>query len=237
MADFLLVHGACHGAWCWRDLIPALKAEGHSARAIDMPSHGDDPTPASEVTLANCGQSVLDACTPGTIVVGHSWGGYPISWAAEANPNLMRALVYLCAYVPENGVSMADMRRRAKRQPVMGALTFSDDRVTASFDPKAAAGLFYSDCAQDVMDYALARLCPQPVLPQNQPIDVGPAWESVPKFYIRCLHDETIPPEYQAEMVQDWPRDRVFEMPTSHSPFFSDPNGLAALLTRIAGRF
>ena len=38
MAAFLLVHGSCHGAWCWRDVIPALDGLGHSARAVDLRS-------------------------------------------------------------------------------------------------------------------------------------------------------------------------------------------------------
>ena len=39
MARFLLIHGSCHGAWCWRDLLPELAARGHEARAIDLPFH------------------------------------------------------------------------------------------------------------------------------------------------------------------------------------------------------
>ena len=30
MAEYLLIHGSCHGAWCWRDVIPALEALGHA---------------------------------------------------------------------------------------------------------------------------------------------------------------------------------------------------------------
>ena len=51
MSDFLLIHGSCHGAWCWDDLIPELEALGHTARAIDLPSHGADKTPVAEVSL------------------------------------------------------------------------------------------------------------------------------------------------------------------------------------------
>ncbi|MGR3365166.1 MAG: alpha/beta fold hydrolase, partial [Maritimibacter harenae] len=61
MARFLLIHGSNHGAWCWRDTIPALEALGHEARAIDLPSHGDDPTPIAEVTLDGYADAVLEA--------------------------------------------------------------------------------------------------------------------------------------------------------------------------------
>ncbi|MGD9861845.1 MAG: alpha/beta fold hydrolase [Pseudodonghicola sp.] len=234
MADFLLIHGSCHGAWCWRDLIPQLTALGHSARAIDLPGHGDDPTPLAEATLEGCRDAILAASGPQTIVLGHSWGGYPISAAAEAAPEKMRGLIYLCAYVPISGLSMVEMRKRAARQPLMPAVRRSEDGLSFDFDPAQVPELFYHDCPQAAVAYAMPRLCPQATRPQATPLEVTGRWQGVPKAYIRCSEDRAIPPEYQAEMVQDWPRDRVFTLPTSHSPFFSDPAGLAALLDRIA---
>jgi len=234
MADFLLIHGSCHGAWCWRDVIPALQALGHGARAIDLPSHGDDRTPLAKVTLEGCRDAILAASTPDTVILGHSWGGYPISAAGEAAPEAMRALVYLCAYVPISGLSMVDMRKRAKRQPLMPAVRRSDDRISFTFDPDMAPDLFYHDCPEEAVAYAMPRLTPQAIAPQSTPLTVTGRYASVPKYYIRCTKDHAIPPEYQAEMVRDWPEDHVLSLPTSHSPFFSDPRELAARLDRIA---
>ncbi|MDX2485617.1 MAG: alpha/beta fold hydrolase [Pseudodonghicola sp.] len=234
MADFLLIHGSCHGAWCWRDVIPALTALGHGARAIDMPSHGDDSTPLDQVTLAGCRDAILAASTPDTIIVGHSWGGYPISAAGEAAPEKMRALIYLCAYVPISGLSMIDMRKRAKRQPLMPAVRRAEDGLSYTFDPDRLRELFYHDCPDGTVAYAMPRLCPQATHPQTAPLTLTERYQTLPKAYVRCADDQAIPPEYQAEMVQDWPRDRVFSLPTSHSPFFAAPSALAALLDQIA---
>lgn len=234
MAGFLLIHGSCHGAWCWRDLVPALEAAGHRARAIDLPGSGDDTTPPDTVTLDMCRDSVLEASDPATIVVGHSWGGFPISAAAQADPAAMRGLIYLCAYVPVPGLSMIDMRRRGPRQTLSGKVLRDPASPTYRIDPKAAPELFYNDCAPDVAAWATGRLTPQPVAPQETPLELGPEFESVAKAYVQCTDDQTIPPEYQAQMVADWPRERVFAMPTSHSPFLSDPAGLASVLGRAA---
>ena len=68
MAEFLLIHGSCHGAWCWRDVLPELIELGNTARALDLPSHGDDRTPIAEVTLALYRDAILDAID--TPVVG-----------------------------------------------------------------------------------------------------------------------------------------------------------------------
>src|SRR5713226_8538964 len=38
--EFLLVHGACHGAWCWEEVAGRLRARGHRVAALDLPGHG-----------------------------------------------------------------------------------------------------------------------------------------------------------------------------------------------------
>lgn len=234
MADFLLVHGSCHGAWCWRDLIPALQALGHTARAIDMPSHGSDPTPVAQVTLAGCRDAVLAASTPETIIVGHSWGGYPISAAAEADPSAMKALVYLCAYVPKDGMSMVEMRRQSPRQTIADAVDKSADGLSYTVKPDCVQELFYHDCPPATVRNALARLCPQPIAPQDTPLPLTDRWDQVPKAYIRATDDRTIPPEYQAQMSLSVPPDMRFDIDSSHSPFFSQPDTLAGILNAIA---
>ena len=234
MAEFLLVHGSCHGAWCWAEVIDALAARGHDARAIDLPSAGNDPTPLASVTLDDCRDAVLAAATPQSIVVGHSWGGFPISAAAEADPGALKALVYLCAYVPESGLSMTDMRRKSPRRTLIGAVITDDDQVYYEFDPVRTPELFYHDCSSDDAFLALGHLTPQPILPQATPLTLSDRFAGVAKYYIRCAGDRVIPPEYQAAMTEGWPADHVVEMATGHSPFYADPEGLAQRLDAIA---
>lgn len=233
MSDFLLIHGSCHGAWCWRDVIPALQALGHTARAIDLPSHGADKTPLADVTLENCGQAVRDAISGPTVLVGHSWGGYPITAAAELDPTHITRLVYLCAYTPWDGMSLADMRRQADRQPVLGAVEKSEDGISYTVKPDQQRALFYHDCPDDAVAFARANLCPQAIKPQETPLTVTDRSAQIPRSYIRCSNDQTIPPEFQTVMAGRFAPEDRHEMPTSHSPFFADPNGLAALLDRI----
>lgn len=233
MTDFLLVHGSCHGAWCWRDVIPALEALGHSARAIDLPSHGQDPTPAAEVTLESYARAVIEAIDGKAVLVGHSMGGYPITQAAEYAPERVARLIYLCAYVPRPGESLADMRRSASRQPLAPAIRVAPDRVTMSFDPQMAEAVFYHDCPEGTVEYALAHLCPQPMKPQSTPLDATGRSAGIPRSYIRCDDDRAIPPEFQESLTRDWPAEDVHALPVSHSPFFAMPERLAALLDEI----
>ncbi len=236
MTDFLLVHGSCHGAWCWRDLIPELTALGHSARAIDMPSHGSDPTPIADVTLDTCRDRILEASTPNTIIVGHSWGGYPVSAAAEANPKAMRGLIYISAYVPQSGLSMIEMRKRAPRQLIGEAVEKSADGLSYRVLPDRVQPLFYHDCPTDIVAYAFARLCPQAIRPQDTPLPTGDNFATMPKAYIRTLDDRTVPTEYQEQMSHCAAPELRLTIDSSHSPFFSHPKELAELIDRAARR-
>ena len=234
MTDFLLIHGSCHGAWCWERVIPALEARGHSARAIDLPGHVHDDTPPQEAALEACRDAILAAATPETVVVGHSWGGYPISAAGKARPEALRGLISLCAYVPISGLSMVEMRKRAARQPLLPAIRRSADGASFTFDPARVPELFYHDGPARAVARALPRLTAQPIAPQATPLTVTERLARLPRAYIRCTEDRAIPPEFQAEMVANWPPEQVHDRPWSHSPFYADPEGLAVLLGEIA---
>lgn len=234
MAEFLLIHGSCHGAWCWHRVIPALAVLGHQAQAIDLPGHGRDRTPAEAVTLDSYAEAIQSALAGPTIVVGHSMAGYPITAAAERDPARIRALVYLCAYAPVDGLSLADMRRAGPRQPLAPAIRVDAGRVTFSFDPAMADDLFYHDCDAEARALAALCLCPQPILPQETPLRLTARSQSLPRHYIRCTEDRAIPPEYQEVMAAGFDPGCVTTLPASHSPFFAMPAALAARLDQIA---
>ncbi|MGB7318127.1 MAG: alpha/beta fold hydrolase [Planktotalea sp.] len=234
MAEFLLVHGSCHGAWCWRDVVPALEGLGHRVRAIDLPSHGADKTPIADVTLDLYRDAILNAIEAPVHLVGHSMAGFPIAAAAQAQPSKIARLIYLCAYAPISGSSLVDMRKMQARQPLLDAIEMSEDRLSWSPKKGLARETFYHDCPDEAVAFAEANIVPQANLPQVTKLALGANYEGVAKSYIRCADDRTIPPEFQTEMAQRIPAIDRHEMQTSHSPFFADPVGLAALLDKIA---
>ncbi|SMX38024.1 alpha/beta fold hydrolase [Maliponia aquimaris] len=227
MARLLLIHGAAHGAWCWRDTLPALAALGHQVRALDLPSHGQDRTPVNDVTLDLYGQAIVEALDGPTVLVGHSMGGYAITRAAELDPTQIAGLVYLCAYDPWPDLSLAQMRMKAPSQPLLPALRVSEDRLSFTVDPQMARDLFYHDCPPDTVEFALANLCPQAVAASSVPVALTAGSQDLPRSYILCTEDRTIPPAFQRQMAARFAPDRVAELPSSHSPFFSMPGALA----------
>ena len=234
MSEIILVHGSCHGAWCWRDVIPELEHMGHRVKAIDLPGHGGNPRPVGEITLDLYAQAILDAIDRRAIVVGHSMAGFPISAAAEAEPSKIERLVYLCAYAPRNGVSLVDMRMEAPRQPLLDAIEKAPDGLGFTFRDSHLAKALYHDCPVGTVEYARQNLCMQAIKPQATPISLGADYASVPRTYIRCDDDQAIPPEYQRTMTTGWPAQDVHALPASHSPFFSMPRRLARLIDEVA---
>lgn len=227
MSDLLLVHGSCHGAWCWDAVIPALARLGITASAIDLPGRDGSPT-----ALNAYAKAILAAASPGTVLVGHSAGGYAITAAAEADPGRFAGLVYLCAYLPSPGKSLADMRRAGPSQPLHPAIRVAKDRGSFTIDPDFAPAVFYHDCPPEVAAAAAARLCPQPVLPQETSLWPVAATK-LPRHYIICSQDRAIPPEYQAQMASDLPPRAISTLDASHSPFLSMPDQLATRFAEI----
>jgi pimeloyl-ACP methyl ester carboxylesterase len=237
MANILLVHGSCHGAWCWRDLIPILARQGHTVRAIDLPGNGEDRTPLANVTLDGYRDAVVAALgrfDGPVILLGHSAGGYPISAAAMAVPHKIAHLVYLCAYTPKTGFGMVHRRTEAPRQPLLPAVQKSDDGISYTVRADWQASAFYGDCTEEQRAYAAKHLCPQPILPQDTPLTVSDTLRALPKSYIRCARDGAIPEEFQTVMANDWGEFTRYDLDSDHSPFFSHPTQLAEILGRVS---
>src|SRR5688500_14644198 len=107
-ATFILVHGAWHGGWCWRKVVPLLRAAGHAAHAPTLTGLGERVHLATpEVGLDTHVRDVLNLLEyedlSGVVLVGHSYGGLVIASAAEHAPERLAHLVYLDADIREDG--------------------------------------------------------------------------------------------------------------------------------------
>ena len=204
MATFLLIHGAWHGGWCWGRLVAELEARGHAAHAPDLPGHGTDPAEAALVTFEDYVTRVtntLRALPEPAVLVGHSMGGMPISAAAESLPDRVRALVYLCAFLPRDGESLMDVEGRNPRSTVPGAAEPDPSGTLLTIPAERHRELFYGDLDEATMADAQERLTPQPAAPFGAPVSLGEAFAGVPKHYVECTRDGAISIELQRDMA------------------------------------
>ncbi|XP_076909370.1 salicylic acid-binding protein 2-like [Bidens hawaiensis] len=104
---FVLVHGACHGAWCWFKLKPLLEAAGHCVSAFDLSASGTNTEQIQHVaTLLDYNKPLLEfmATLPQdekVVLVGHSLGGMNTALAMEMFPEKVAVGVFLAAFMPD----------------------------------------------------------------------------------------------------------------------------------------
>jgi pimeloyl-ACP methyl ester carboxylesterase len=116
--------------------------------------------------------------------------------------------------------------------PIVGALRLSEDRLLLSIDPELAPFVFYGDLSDAAATAATEKLVPSIALTFDEPAGY-PAWQSVPSTMVRCLDDNAIHPDRQAQMGAKL--DQTIDLPSSHSPFLSRPEEVADILDTIAG--
>lgn len=232
---YILVHGAWHGAWCWRSVVPLLARTGAQVLAPDLPGHGQDRTPPDQVTFRGYIERVratVEQARGPVILVGHSLGGQVITQVAEECANQIARLVYLTALLPRDGESAMDAI--AAQQDALTPQGWEMTEQGIRLLPEEAPALFYHDCSRDDIAFALRHLCLQAYEPLEAPVSLSARFASVPRAYIVCTADRMISPAIQQRIAMATPCHPVFTLPSSHSPFFSMPEKLAACLLALA---
>jgi pimeloyl-ACP methyl ester carboxylesterase len=125
MATFVLVHGAWHGSWCWQRVRAALQQLGHEVFTPTLTGIGErSHLLAENVDLQT---HVLDVVNliqweelKDVVLCGHSYGGMVVTSVADRIPQRIRSLVFLDAFVPQDGQSLMDFAPIAADQLVEG---------------------------------------------------------------------------------------------------------------------
>jgi len=113
MSTYVLVHGAWHGSWCWKRVRRALQAQGHEVFSPTLTGvaermHLLSPRVDLETHISDVVNLILWEELSNVVLCGHSYGGCVISGVADRIPERIAALVYLDAFVLENGQSLHD---------------------------------------------------------------------------------------------------------------------------------
>ncbi len=237
MSTYVLIHGAWHGSWCWNKVIPLLEKEGHKVEAPDLPGHGSDKTPIPEISLQTYTDRVcriLDAQSEPAILVGHSMGGVVITQAAEYRPEKIGTLVYLSAFLLQNGESLLQVAGGDAEALVLPNLIMAEDQSYATVRDEALKEIFYGDCTEEDVVRAKSLLVPQAAAPFATPVNTTQEkFGQIRRVYISCLVDKAITPACQQKMYAALPCEKVISMNTSHSPFLSAPEELAMHLISL----
>jgi pimeloyl-ACP methyl ester carboxylesterase len=243
MATFIMIHGAWHGGWAFEPLRARIEAAGHSLTAPDLPGMGGDDEALASVTLDDWAGFAVAQCRAArgngpVVLCGHSRGGIVLSQAAERDPTAMDMLVYICAMLIPSGVSRAEFQKDQRPNPAFQAIIRPTPGGQGTLiDADRAAEVFAQLSPPEAVADALGRLAAEPDRPRATPLQLTAGrFGSVPRCYIECLHDRTIPIQDQRRMQALQPCGRVIALDADHSPFLSAPDALAdALLGLLPG--
>jgi pimeloyl-ACP methyl ester carboxylesterase len=108
---YVLVHGAWAGGWEWKKVGDRLTADGHTVYRPTHTGQGERSHLSSpDVTLDTHITDVVNVIRfeelRDVVLMGHSYGGMVISGVADRIPDRIKCLVYVDAFVPEDGESL-----------------------------------------------------------------------------------------------------------------------------------
>ena len=137
----------------------------------------------------------------------------------------MRHLVYLTAFMLDEGQSLADV---AGRTPPAWQVPDPDGKTMSVEGPQE---VFYNTCAPEVADAAAARLRPHTIASFVEPVRSA-GWRDVPSTYVICDLDHAIPVPAQEAMSAH--AGTTHRLQSDHSPFLTDPDAVADLIRAVA---
>ena len=237
MAHFVLVHGAWHGAWCWRRVTQALQVQGHRAYAVTLTGLGDrahllSPAITLETHIEDVRLLIETEELNDVVLAVHSYAGMIGTAIADRIGDRLKHLVYVDAVIPKPGESWSSTQSSATQQQRLAAANAS---VNFSFPPPdpVVFGLHNADHAS-----VQRRQTPHPGNTYRMPLafDVLRV-AATPRTFISCTEPALATIAPSRLRVKDpafwggaWlPGCRVIDMATGHDPMISEP----AALTRI----
>ena len=233
MTTYVLVHGAWSGAHGFRLVRPLLRAAGHevftpSLTGIGERAHLTSPQVDLTTHVRDVVNAVLYEDLRDLVLLGFSYGGMVVSSAMEHLEGRVRHLVYLDAFLPDDGDSVASLTGLGASP----AIELGEDWLVPS------APREYDDPAE--AEFATVRRTPQPRGTFTEPVRLRQPLEQLPvaRTYVKATADPPDSPVSRAfwaaaERARSSPDWRYREIATSHMVASNRPRELADLLLEL----
>ncbi|RPK32229.1 alpha/beta hydrolase [Streptomyces sp. ADI93-02] len=227
----VLVHGAFADSSSWNGVVEKLQSHDYPVIAASNPLRGltNDAEYVRQVVAAVDGPVVL---------AGHSYGGSVISNAARGLDNV-KALVFVAAFLPDEGESAIDLSGKFPGSTLGAALrpapvTLPDGSQVA--DLYIDKEKFHDQFAADVPEATTSVMAATQRPVTDAALGEGaatPAWKEIPSWVLVATQDQNIPPQTQKFMAQRAKATQV-EVEASHAVSVSQPGEVARLINTAA---
>lgn len=235
LPTIVLVHGAWADASSWNPVITDLRDRGFTVLAppnLLRGAAGDGAYVASFIAQRTEGPVVL---------AGHSYGGAVIS-AAGLNGGDVRALVYVDAFLPDEGEtvfgllggsgSALDVPDPTTVLDIVGFPGAEEGNADAYLKPSTVHQFFAQDLEEEARDQIVAGQRPISLAANTAPAGT-PAWRSLPVWAVVGTEDRVIPPALQRRMAERADA-TIVETPSSHVSMLSAPDVAVGMIVAAA---
>ncbi|MBC7711176.1 MAG: alpha/beta hydrolase [Rhizobacter sp.] len=241
MATFVLVPGAWHGGWCYRDTAKALRTQGHTVFTPTLSGNGERNHQNHEgITLETHIRDVIGVFTAeelsDVVLLGHSYGGMVITGVADRIPEKIKQLIYLDAFVPENGDTLSGLLDKALPKDIAdvfhgafyGSAGADNSQLMAPI-PAAMFGIKLENQA-----WVDRRCNAQALATFEVPLLLSGKGANLPKHFLLADAWDPSPFRYFAAKLAGQPQWTQSKLPSSHDVMVDMPHELATEIVRFA---
>jgi pimeloyl-ACP methyl ester carboxylesterase len=235
MTTFLVAHGAWTAGWGWKKVHPLMRAAGHRLVTPTLTGLGERIHLASpDVGLETHIQDILGVLhyedLRDVVLIGHSYGGMVATGTADRARDRVSQLIYLDAFVPQDGQSLLDLQPPEAQARFRGLA--KSEGGGWCIPPMAMP----ADTPPDDFAWSNPRREPQPLKCFEQKLHLQKGALTLPRSYIWCRL--TAPHNFQRfhDRALDQPGWHCFGLDCTHNPHITIPDALTDLLAQIATR-
>jgi pimeloyl-ACP methyl ester carboxylesterase len=235
---FVFVHGAMVDGTAWYKIVKPLENAGNKVIVLNLPAHGKDDTKISDVTYATYLKIIADSVNQQpekVILVGHSMAGLLIASIAEQIPNKIEKLVFVAAFIPQNGDNVFGLNGKDTSSQFGSNLIVAADQSNAKLKTDKTQPVFCSDCSSEDISLLTLSQKAEPLAPLAEKITLTDNnYNSIPKYIIQTELDNAITFGFQKEMAFSAQNvAKIYTLKSSHLPFLSKPKELVKILSTL----
>jgi pimeloyl-ACP methyl ester carboxylesterase len=221
---YVVAHGAWSSAWAWKKMHPLMQARGHrlftpSYTGLGERAHLANPNVDLDTHITDVVNVLVYEDLRDVVLIAHSYGGIVGTGIADRARDRIRRLIYLDAFLPEDGKSLVDLTGQGDQ---MRKTAVDGWRVPPNPSPP--------DTSPEDLKWISTRRLHQPIKTFEQRLMLTKGPLTLPRDYILCTKSPAFDAYAARATAAGWP---VHRLDASHSPNVTAPDQLMALLDRI----
>ena len=234
MTSFVLVHGAWHGSWCWKRVRTLLQKKGHDVftptlTGLGERSHLLAPDVSLETHILDVVNLIRWEELSDIVLCGHSYGGAVISGVADRLPDRIRSLVYLDAFLLEDGENILQHVPEKQRDMLLEQTNMAGGWKV----PPIPAAVFNVN-AND-REWVDRQNTMQPIATFQQLLSLGGGLQTITNvtyiFATGFVQDSPFPPFYEKAKAKGW---KARTISCGHDVMLDQPEELTGMLLDAA---